>query len=66
MKELLAAYCCLLVLQSFAQVPDSEPEQKNAGKKVLIKAISSIVNSESNKKAPVKQVNIPSSTSPVH
>ena len=52
MKKMLAAYCCILFFQSFAQVPQPEEQavDKSSGKKVLIKAIALIVNAESNKK----------------
>ena len=67
MKKMLAAYCCILFFQSFAQVPQPEEQavDKSSGKKVLIKAIALIVNAESNKKAPVRKIFIPSSECPL-
>ena len=66
MKKSLAVYCCFLFLQSFAQAPGAGPEEKAAGKKVLIKAIAQFVNAESNKKAPAKRIFIPSSECPIN
>jgi len=67
MKKLLAAYCCILFLKTFAQSPMNEvrPESKTTGNKVLIKAIAVIVNAESNKKAPARKIFVPSSESPI-
>ena len=66
MKKLLAGICSILFLNSFSQVSTDQAEgaEKAAGQKVLIKAISVIVNTEANKKAPVKTVTIFSSDCP--
>jgi len=59
MKKLLSAYCSVLCFQSISQPPiDTANSQKASGEKVLMKAIAVFVNPESNKKAPVKTVNI--------
>ena len=67
MKKLLAAGCCIFFLQSFAQVSVGNEllEQKASGRKVLLKAIAVIVNTEANKKAPAKTVFVPSSECPL-
>ena len=58
MKKLLSAYCSVLCFQSISQPLDTTNSQKASGEKVLMKAITVFVNPESNKKAPVKTVNI--------
>jgi hypothetical protein len=65
MKKLLSAYCSVLCFQSISQPPiETGNSQKASGEKVLMKAIAVFVNPESNKKAPVKTVNIFSVESP--
>jgi hypothetical protein len=66
MKKLLAAGCCVLFIHNFSQVSVGNEllEQKAAGQKVLIKAITAIVNTEGNKKAPQKRVCITSAEGP--
>jgi len=65
MKKLLAAGCTVLALQSFSQIaPMSETADLQTGRKVLIKAIAVIVNSENNRKTPPKRVYIPYLESP--
>ena len=68
MKKLLAAGCCIFFLQSFSQVaPLNElVEQKITNKRTLVKAIAVMVNTEANKKAPAKRINIPPSESPLY
>ena len=67
MKKLVAAWCCVLFLQSFSKVSteDDQTEQKTTGQKVLIKAILAIVNTEGNKKLPPRRVFIASSEPPL-
>jgi hypothetical protein len=58
MKKLLALGCTVLYLHSFSQtsaVSDSG-NKKSSDEKVLIKALAVIVNPESNKKAPSRQI----------
>ena len=65
MKKLLAAACCVLALQSFLQVkPGTDTSVKADGRRVLIKAIALIVNTEANRKMPPRQVYIPSADTP--
>jgi len=65
MKKLLAAACCILALQSFSQVkPGPDASVKADGRRVLIKAIAVIVNTEANRKMPPKRVCIPNVESP--
>ena len=67
MKKLVAAYCCVLFLQSFAKVSTGNElsEKKATGKKVLIKALAVIVNTEANKKLPQRRIFIASAESPL-
>ncbi|RZK01762.1 MAG: hypothetical protein EOO46_19340 [Flavobacterium sp.] len=65
MKKLLAAGCTILALQSFSQIaPLNEATDLQSGRKVLIKAIAVIVNSENYRKNPPKRVAIPHLESP--
>jgi hypothetical protein len=66
MKKLLAGYCCILFLQSFSQFSTEfvSGSEKAAGQKYLIKAISAIINTEGNKKAPAKALNVFAAGSP--
>jgi hypothetical protein len=65
MKKILAAGCTILALQSFSQiVPLNESADLQNGRKVLIKAIAVIVNSENNRKIPPKRIHIPNLESP--
>lgn len=60
MKKLLAAACCILALQSFSQVkPGPDASVKSDGRRVLIKALAVIVNTEANRKMPPKRLYIP-------
>ncbi|MBL7740517.1 MAG: hypothetical protein JNK14_14965 [Chitinophagaceae bacterium] len=66
MKKLLSIICCVLYMRSVAHsstdIRISSP--KSSGEKVLVKAISAIINREGRKKGPVKKVNLPSSGYP--
>ena len=65
MKKLLASGCCILALQSFSHVATgNEINEQYNGRKVLIKAIASIVNTDANRKAPPKRTHIPNLESP--
>jgi hypothetical protein len=65
MKKLVAAICCILALQSFSQVkPEAGTSVKAEGRRVLIKALAVIVNTEGNRKMPSKRVNLPNSERP--
>jgi hypothetical protein len=67
MKRLVAAWCCILFLQSFSKVStaNDEADQKATGRKVLVKAILAIVNTEANKKIPQRPIFIASSEPPL-
>jgi hypothetical protein len=67
MKRLIAAWCCIIFLQSFAKVStgDDTADQKASGRKVLVKAILAIVNTEANKKLPPRRICIASSEPPL-
>jgi hypothetical protein len=65
MKKILAAGCSVLFLQSFSQVSSSHDEMaEQSGRKVLIKAIAVIVNTDANRKAPPKRVHLPNMERP--
>jgi hypothetical protein len=65
MKKILAAGCCILAFQSFSQIASgNEALDQYNGRKVLIKAIAVMVNSESARKAPPKRIHIPNLESP--
>ena len=65
MKKLLAAGCTILALQSFSQIaPLNEATELQNGRRVLIKAIAVIVNSENNRKVPPKRIYLPNLESP--
>ena len=66
MKKLVAAGCCIFLLQSFSKVsPSNDVTEKSAGRKVLIKAIAVIVNTEAVKKLPAKRIFIACSEPPL-
>ena len=61
MKKLLASGCCILAFQSFSQVAQmNEGLHEYNGRRVLIKAIAVIVNTEANRKLPPKRICVPS------
>ncbi|HUC82710.1 MAG TPA: hypothetical protein VMR70_17510 [Flavisolibacter sp.] len=64
MKKLLAAGCCILAFQNVSQVAQVDAGAEYNGKRVLIKALAVIINSENNRKAPPKHVHIPNVESP--
>jgi hypothetical protein len=67
MKKLVAAGCCIFLLQNFSKVSTGNDgaEEKSAGNKVLIKAIAVIVNTEANKKLPPKRFFVAASEPPL-
>jgi hypothetical protein len=59
MKKLVAAGCCVFFLQTFCKVSvacEAAEEDRSAGRKVLIKALAVIVNTEANRKLPAKRI----------
>jgi len=66
MKKLLSAFCCVLYLHTMSQTPVdvrlSTP--RTSGEKVLVKALTIIVNREGNKKTPYRKINLSSSECP--
>jgi hypothetical protein len=59
MKKLVAAGCCIFFLQTFCKVSvacETAEEDRSAGRKVLIKALAVIVNTEANRKLPAKRI----------
>lgn len=66
MKKLVASSCCIFFLQSFPHfVSPNDPVDLNAnGKRILIKAIAAIVNTEAGRKLPQKRIHLPNLESP--
>lgn len=66
MKKLLSVFCCLLYLHTMSQSPldIKVTSPKTSGEKVLVKALTAIMNREGNKKVPFKRVNMFSSEGP--
>lgn len=65
MKKLVAAGCFVLAFQSLSQVGlGNDPLDQLNGKRMLVRAISVIVNTESARKVPPKRIAIPNLESP--
>ena len=65
MKKLLASGCCILFFQNFSQVPlPNDGFDLQNGRRVLVKAIAVIVNTDHNRKVPAKRISIPNLESP--
>jgi len=67
MKKLLAIFCAVLYLHCIGQSPleiKVSITSKSSGEKVLVKALTAIVNREGNKRAPIKRIQLPSSEDP--
>lgn len=64
MKKLLASGCCIIALQNVSQVAQTDAFNEYNGKRVLVKAIAVMVNSEANRKAPPKRIYLPNLESP--
>ena len=61
MKKLVAFGCFILAIQSLSQVTsDNDTNAQFRGEKVLIKAIAVFVNSNANRKVPLKHIHLPS------
>ena len=58
MKKLLTVFCCLLYLHSISQPSKGAIVSRSAtsGEKVLVKALTAIVNREGNKKTPLRKI----------
>jgi hypothetical protein len=60
MKKLLAIGSCIFALQSVSKMdPGLDGPDQQKGKRVLIKAIAVMVNSEANRKSPPKRIYVP-------
>jgi hypothetical protein len=60
MKKLLSVFCCFLYMRSISQ-PSLDvrmSSSRTSGEKVLVKALTAIVNREGNKKIPRKKINL--------
>jgi hypothetical protein len=66
MKKLLSAYCCILCIHSFRAIPaeQSNSSFKASGERVLVKALSALVNREGNKKISSRRIDLSASESP--
>jgi hypothetical protein len=62
MKKLLSVFCCYLYMHSIARAPlDIKVSSTGtSGEKVLVKALTAIVNREGNKKTPVRNIKLSS------
>jgi hypothetical protein len=61
MKKLLSVFCCVLYLRSVSQPQvDVRMSPTTSGEKVLVKALTAIVNREGNKKQPLRKINVSS------
>jgi hypothetical protein len=66
MKKLLSLYCCVLCFRSFQTVPSelANSSLKRSGEKVLVKALTALVNREGNQKIRSRKIDLSSSESP--
>ncbi len=65
MKRVLAVGCCILAFNSLSHVKSGADMSSPAdGRKVLIRAIAVMVNTESNRKMPTTKIYIPNVESP--
>jgi len=62
MKKILSVFCCLIYIHSISQatVEVRATLPKPSGEKVLVKALTAIVNREGNKKTPQRKINLSS------
>jgi len=61
MKKLLAIFCCLFSMRGITQSSTSVTvSSTSSGEKVLVKAITAIVNREGKKKQPLRKINLSS------
>jgi hypothetical protein len=60
MKKLLSAFCCYLYVHCMAQTPfeTMNTSRSASGEKVLVKALTAIVNREGNKRKPVNKIEV--------
>jgi hypothetical protein len=65
MKKLLASGCCVLLFQSFSHVSaGGDALDQSNGRRVLVRAIAMIVNTDNARKVPQKRIHIPNVESP--
>jgi len=60
MKKLLSVFCFYLYVHSIAQTPIVVTTPKTSGEKVLVKALTALVNREGNKRTPQRKMNLSS------
>jgi hypothetical protein len=62
MKKLLSVFCCLLYMRSISQasLDVTTGPAGTSGEKVLVKALTAIVNREGNKKTPLRKIHLSS------
>ncbi len=65
MKKLVSIFCCALCMHSITKAPSDlrVVSPKPSGEKVLIKALTALVNREENKKLSSRRIHIPSKES---
>lgn len=65
MKKLIAFACCIFALQNISQVAiGGEAVENLSDRRLLVKAIAVIVNSEAARKVPPKRIHVPNLESP--
>lgn len=62
MKKLLSISCLVLCMHTFGKAPSevTKASSKASGEKVLVKALTALVNREGNKKIRSKRIELPS------
>jgi len=66
MKKLLSTFCLVLCIHTFGKAPSeaTKTSLKASGEKVLVKALTALVNREGNKKVRFRKIEIIPSESP--
>lgn len=65
MKKLIASACCIIAFQNSSQVAlGGDALEHLSGRRLLVKAIAVIVNSEAARKVPPKRIHLPNLESP--
>jgi len=61
MKKLVTIFCCILYMRGISQPSmNVQTTSTSSGEKVLVKAITAIVNREGKKKQPLRKINLSS------
>lgn len=60
MKKLIASACCIIAFQNSSQVAlGGDALEHLSGRRMLVKAITVIINSEAARKVPYKRIHLP-------